>query len=98
MNKILLQLEKFKQTHNNLTLAETRFSRAKYEKIAQKESRKPSTTYSKYWTKLNKIFELDKNANEEKMKMFICENDIKFGILKKRAIDFGSVSGSVLKH
>ena len=32
------------------------------------------------------------------MKMFICENDIKFGILKKRAIDFGSVSGSVLKY
>lgn len=36
MNNILLQLQKFKQTHNNLTVAETTFSRAKYEKIAKR--------------------------------------------------------------
>ena len=37
IDKILFRLEEFKQANNKLTLAETNFSRAEYEKIAKNE-------------------------------------------------------------
>lgn len=57
--------------YENLFAPSSRSSIVNDEKLTKKKT---------IWKLLNEIFELDKDANEEKMEMFNRENDIKFGI------------------